>query len=86
MKTINFFSFDKAEKVEDEVDATSGRCRRKNYPPIFSQNFTVSQPSSRKPVFSRLRHGYNQTVIGDNPKVYSLAVALRRLLVGAATG
>ena len=35
IKTINFFSFDEAEKVEDEVDVASGRCRRKNYPFIF---------------------------------------------------
>ena len=54
VKTINFFSFDEAEKVEDEVDVASGRCRRK-LPSNFSQNFIVSQSFSKNPVFSRPR-------------------------------
>ena len=36
--------------------------------------------------FQGFVHDCNQTVIGDNLKVHSLAVTLRRLLVGAVSG
>ena len=49
MKTINFFSFDEAEKVEDEVDVALRSEPQKKLPIIFSQNFTASQSLFEKP-------------------------------------
>ena len=42
MKTINFFSFDEAEKVEGEVDVASGRCRRKTPHQFFAKLYSLT--------------------------------------------
>ena len=42
VKTINFFSFDEAEKVEDEVDVASGRCRRKTTHQFFAKLYSLT--------------------------------------------
>ena len=72
IKTINFFSFDGAEKVEDEVDVASGRCRRKNYPFIFRKTSQSHSHFRKTQCFQGLSHDCDQTVSGNNLKVYSL--------------
>ena len=42
MKTINFFSFGGAEKVEDEVDVASDRCRRKTTHQFFAKLYSLT--------------------------------------------
>ena len=42
VKTINFFGFDGAEKVEDKVDVASGRFRRKITRPFFAKLYSLT--------------------------------------------
>ena len=42
MKTINFFSFDGAEKVEYEVDVASDRCLRKTPHQFFAKLYSLT--------------------------------------------
>ena len=51
IKTINFFSFDEAEKVEDEVDVASGRCRRKTALQFFAKLYSLTVFFEKPSVF-----------------------------------
>ena len=51
VKTINFFSFDEAEKVEDEVDVASGRCRRKTTHQFFAKLYSLTVFFKKPSVF-----------------------------------
>ena len=51
MKTVNFFGFDEAEKVEDEVDVVSGRCRRKTALQFFAKLYSLTVLFKKSSIF-----------------------------------
>ena len=51
MKTVNFFGFDEAEKVEDEVDVASGRCRRKTALQFFAKLYSLTVLFKKSSIF-----------------------------------
>ena len=51
VKTINFFGFDGAEKVEDKVDVASGRFRRKITRPFFAKLYSLTVFFEKTSVF-----------------------------------